>query len=247
MFADNEAPRVRVQIKQCATQSLIILPLTPAPDAGARAALVPQQAVPGSDAHAARLRAPAARGQQGASRRPRAPCRGAVGQPQLSALTRSLAHCCLCRQVKATLYLKHRQALGEHTNLNAKVELHARTALEGGKLSEVEKRVDGRVELSQKLLNLTGPSPVSCFTSTLLTRPRLPAADSQDCRLRLGVDLRAQSVYAEARAIVFMSALPARAHGSLGPLRPYLTGTREPLVAQVCAGPCGSVLLLGAV
>ena len=111
--------------------------------------------------------------------------------------------------MKATLYLKHRQALGEHTNLNAKVELHARTALEGGKLSEVEKRVDGRVELSQKLLNLTGPSPVSCFTSTLLTRPRLPAADSQDCRLRLGVDLRAQSVYAEARAIVFMSALLA--------------------------------------
>jgi hypothetical protein len=27
----------------------------------------------------------------------------------------------------------------------------------------------------------------------------LPTADSQDCRLRLGVDLRAQSVYAEAR------------------------------------------------
>ena len=64
---------------------------------------------------------------------------------------------CLPQQVKATLYLKHRQALGEHTNLNAKIELHARTALDGGKLSEVEKRVDGRVELSQKLLNLTGP------------------------------------------------------------------------------------------
>ena len=80
--------------------------------------------------------------------------------------------------MKATLYLKHRQALGEHTNLNAKVELHARTALEGGKLLDVETRVDGRLELSQKLLNLT---------------------DSQDCRLRLGFDLRAQSLYAEAR------------------------------------------------
>ena len=58
--------------------------------------------------------------------------------------------------MKATLYLKHRLALGQHTNLNAKVELHARSTFEGGKLTEVDKRVEGRVELSQKLLNLTG-------------------------------------------------------------------------------------------
>jgi len=61
-------------------------------------------------------------------------------------------------QVKATLYLKHRQSLGAHTALNAKVELHARGQI-GGPLSEVEKRVEGRLELSQKLLNLTGAWP----------------------------------------------------------------------------------------
>ena len=59
-------------------------------------------------------------------------------------------------QLKATLYLKNRVALGSQTNLNAKVELHARTSFDGAKLSDIEKRVDGRLELSQKLLNLTG-------------------------------------------------------------------------------------------
>ena len=59
-------------------------------------------------------------------------------------------------QVKATLYLKNRIALGSQTNLNAKVEIHARSSFEGGKLSAVEKKVEGRLELSQKLLNLTG-------------------------------------------------------------------------------------------
>ena len=82
---------------------------------------------------------------------------------------------------KATLYIKERVELGLHTALNAKLELHARAKLGvpgEALLSSGARDVQARVELSHKMLNVT---------------------DSQDCRLRIGCDLLAQTAYAEAR------------------------------------------------
>ena len=111
----------------------------------ARAPSRSQQAVSGGAARTARVWPLASGGKQGARR--------AAGRLARDTLARSPTNSV---QVKATLYLKNRVALGPQTNLNAKVEIHARTSFDGTKLTEVEKRVEGRLELSQKLLNLTG-------------------------------------------------------------------------------------------
>ncbi len=77
------------------------------------------------------------------------------------------------------MYIKHRLELGPHTAINAKLELHARSgdlAKEG--LSHVARDVQARIEWSGKALNIT---------------------NSQDCRLRVGVDLKERTGFVEVR------------------------------------------------
>ena len=59
---------------------------------------------------------------------------------------------------KATVYIKNRVKLGEDTALNAKLELHARAQVGvGGKaLTDGGRDVQARLELSHKVLNITG-------------------------------------------------------------------------------------------
>lgn len=81
--------------------------------------------------------------------------------------------------VKGTVYIKHRLELGSHTAVNAKLELHARTSLEAPKTGhDISREVQARVELSHKMLNIT---------------------DSQDCRLRVGVDVGRRTGFLELR------------------------------------------------
>ncbi len=63
------------------------------------------------------------------------------------------------------LYLKNRIALWPKTNLNIKVELHARSSFENSKPKDVNKSVEGRIELSQKILNLTGATAAADITA----------------------------------------------------------------------------------
>jgi len=183
MFADNEAPRVRSQIKQCGPVPQYALQvsqrLTPVRPPFSCHSKLFLEALPALRV-SGRLRQEDNKVRKG---RALAPRHGGRRARQAAAPPRRLSRALyLHQQVKATLYLKHRLALHLHTNLNAKIELHARTALDGGKLSEVEKRVDGRVELSQKLLNLTGP-PVFFASCRQLMRTccRLQTARTAAC------------------------------------------------------------------
>ncbi len=114
--------------------------------------------------------------------------------------------------LQGTVYVKNRQELGPHTAVNAKLELHARGVV-GASMKPVSSRdVQARIELSHKMLNITGTPAArlprvsaEALTHALATfaRPSLTtlccAADSQDCRLRVGVDVMTRSCYAELR------------------------------------------------
>ncbi len=60
--------------------------------------------------------------------------------------------------LKATLYIKNRVKLGEDTALNAKLELHgrARVGVDGKALTDGGRDVQARLELSHKVLGITG-------------------------------------------------------------------------------------------
>jgi hypothetical protein len=78
------------------------------------------------------------------------------------------------------VYIKHRLELGPHTAINAKLELHARTGdlAKEGLSAALQRDVQARIEWSGKKLNIT---------------------NSQDCRLRVGVDLKERAGFVEVR------------------------------------------------